>query len=262
MAWYMGVDIGSSTSKGVITRDGKASAFKLIPSGVNYRQAAQKVRELLLAELGLLREDIAFTAVTGQGAGVAGYGDEKPVDIRCCARGINNLFPAVTTVIDIQGQSSQIIRLSQRGQVIDFVVSEKCASGSGRFLDIIANFLQVELSDISRLSLTAKNPVIFTTGCAVFGESEAVSRVAEGTAKEDILAGVLEALADKISSLADRLGLEGQCAICGGGALNVALVRRVEEKLGVQLSIPAQPQMVNALGAAVIAKEKHQQLSK
>lgn len=256
MAWFMGIDIGSGTSKGVITNDGRLKAYHLLPSGVNYRIAAEKLREELLAKAGLLPEDIAYTITTGYGAGSVPFSNQQVADIRCCTRGINSIFPSVRTVIDVQGQSSQVIRLNEKGQVINFAVSEKCASGSGRFLDVIANVLQLELKDIGPLSLKSESPVVFTTGCAVFGESEAVSRVAEGIAKEDILAGVHKALADKISALVDRVGLEEQCAISGGGGLNVGLIKRVEEKLGVQLLIPPQPQLINALGAAVMAEEE------
>ncbi len=251
----MGIDIGSGTSKGVITRDHKSEAFYIMASGMNYRQAAEKIRKELLSQLALRPEDIACIAVTGQGASNVPFENQQVTDIRCCARGINHLFPEVRTVIDIQGQSSQVIRLSKPGQVTNFVVSEKCAAGSGRFLDIIANVLQVDLKDIGDLAQKSANPVTFTTGCAVFGESEAVSRVAEGTPKEDILAGVLQALADRISALIDRVGFEEKGAICGGGALNSGLVRKVEEKLETRLLVPSQPQMVNALGAAIIAEE-------
>lgn len=251
----MGVDIGSATSKSVITKGGKLLAFHLLPSGINYRAVAQKLREELLAKAGLSPADIAGTTATGQGSGNVPFSDQQVTDIRCCARGINSLFPSARTIIDVQGQSSQVIRLSDKGRVTNFVVSEKCAAGSGRFLDVIANVLQIELSDIGPLSLKAKNPVAFTTGCAVFGESEVVSRIAEGAAKEDILAGVHQALADKISALVDRVGLEKDCAISGGAALDTGLIKSVEKKLGIELLVPPQPQIVAALGAAIMAEE-------
>jgi len=254
MAFFMGIDIGSGTSKGVITKDGKLEAYHLLPSGVNYRMAAQKLREELLAKLGLSPEDVTYTVATGQGSGNVPFSNKQVADIRCCAKGINRIFPSVRTVIDVQGQSSQVIRLNEIGQVGNFAVSEKCAAGSGRFLDVISNVLQVELKDIGPLSLKSKNPVIFTTGCAVFGESEAVSRVSEGISKEDILAGIYEALAGKMSALVDRVGLEEECAISGGGGLDVGLIKRVEEKLGVQLLVPPQPQLVTAFGAAIMAE--------
>jgi len=255
MAWYMGIDLGSGTSKGVITKDGKLLAFHLLPSGANYRTTAQKLRKELLAKASLSPEDIAYTVTTGCGTNNIPFSNQQVTDIRCCARGINSIFPSVRTVIDVQGQSSQVIRLSEKGQVINFVVSEKCAAGSGRFLDIIANVLQIDLKDIGPLSLKSKNPVIFTTGCAVFGESEAISRVSEGFSKEDILAGVHKALANKISALINSVGLEMECAISGGGGLDVGLIKSIEEELGIQLLVPPQPQFVTALGAAIIAEE-------
>ena len=251
----MGIDIGSGTSKGVITEEGKPEAYYLLPSGVNYRAVAQKLRQELLVKAGLSPEDITSTVVTGYGGRSVPFGSYQVADMRCCARGIISVFPPVRTVIDVQGMSSQVIRVSEEGQVTNFVVSERCAAGSGRFLDIIANVLRIELEDIGPLSLKSGNPVTFTTGCAVFGESEAISRVSEGASKEDILAGVHEALANKLSTLVDRVGLEKECAISGGGALNVGLVKSVEEKLGIQLLVPPHPQFITALGAAIIAKE-------
>jgi len=256
VSYFMGIDIGSGTSKGVITRDGCLKAFHLLPSGVNYRLAAENLRTALLAQLGLEPGDIIETASTGHGASSVLFAGVQAADMRCCARGINRLFPDIRTVIDIQGQSSQVLRLNSQGQVINFVSGEKCAGGSGRFLDIIANVLQVDLRDIGAIALRSRNPVVFTTGCAVFGESEAISRVAEGIPREDILAGVLQALTERIAAFVDRVGLEEPCAICGGGALNAALVYRIEEKLRISLRIPPQPQIINALGAAVIAEEQ------
>jgi predicted CoA-substrate-specific enzyme activase len=254
MTWFMGIDIGSGTSKGVITKDSEIVAYHLLASGVNYRMTAQKLREALLARVNLVAEDISSTATTGHGAGLIPFSNQHVADIRCCSKGINHILPSVRTIIDVQSQSSQVIKLNENGQVVNFVVSEICAGGSGRFIEVIANVLQLELGDIGPLSLKSKDPVTFTTGCAVFGESEAISRVSEGISKEDILAGVHKALAGKISALVERVGLEEPCAISGGGGLNVGLIKRVEE-MGIKLLVPPQPQLINALGAAIIAEE-------
>ena len=214
-----------------------------------------RLREELLADTGLGAEDITRTVTIGHAAGLIPLSNKHVADTQCCARGSNYIFPSVRMVIDVPGQSSQVIHLDERGQITGFAVSEACASGSGYFIEAIANVLQVPLEDIGSLSLYAKNPVTFTTGCAVFGESEAISRVAEGVTKEDIIAGVHKALAGKISVLIDRVGLEEPCAISGGGGLNIGLIRSIEE-LGIQLLIPSQPQIVNALGAALFAGEQ------
>lgn len=251
----MGVDIGTGTSKGVIVRDGRAVADLQIPSGINYKTAAEKLAAGLLEKAGISKIAVSCTVATGYGAGSVDYSNENVADIRCCAKGVFSLFPDVRTVIDIEAQTTQVIRLGKNGQIANFVTSEKCAGGSGRFIEIISNVLQVSLADIGPLSLKSKNPVTFTTACAVFGESEAVSRVAEGIAPEDILAGIHKAMADKIYTMIERVGIEERCCVCGGGALNVGLVKALEAVLKVKLIMPGQPQMVTALGAALFAQE-------
>ncbi len=255
MALFMGVDIGSSTTKGIIADGGETKATLIIPSGSNYRVAAGKLRDELLVKAGLQPDDISCVAVTGHGMDKILFANRTITDMQCCATGTNRLFPEARTVIDVQRQSSQVMRIGEKGQLVNFVVSEKCASGSGRFLEIISHILQTKLEDIGPLSLLSKQPVIFTTGCAVFGESEAISRVAEGISKQDIIAGVNKALADKIAALVNRVGLQQPCAVSGGGGLNIGLIKSIEEKLGVRLLVPLQPQLVNALGAVIVAEE-------
>ncbi|MBI2832346.1 MAG: 2-hydroxyglutaryl-CoA dehydratase [Chloroflexi bacterium] len=257
-SYYLGIDIGSGTSKGVITSDGKPLAMHLLPSGNNYRATARKLRDELLAKAGLSPKDIAYTVATGHGAAMVESKNEDVDTIRTCARGINRIFPTARTVIDIQGQSTQVIKINEKGRVLSFVVSEKCAAGSGRFLDVISNVLRIKLEEVGPLSLKSSTPVKFTTGCAVFGESEAISRVSEGASKEDILAGVHLALATKASTLVERVGMEKECAISGGGALNIGLVKAIEQRLGLRLLVPPQPQFVTALGAAIMAEERAQ----
>jgi predicted CoA-substrate-specific enzyme activase len=255
MACYMGIDIGSTTIKGVILRDGRLEAYHILTSGVDYRSVAQDLRDKLLTKTGLLDRELAGTVFTGHGAGIIPLNCKHVTDMLCCARGINYVFPSARTVIDVQGQSSQVIQLDEKGNVVSFAVSEACASCSGCFIEVITNVLRIGLDEIGPLSLNAKNPFTFTTGCAVFGESEAISRVAEGVPKEDTLAGVHKALASKISLLIDRVGLKEPCAINGGGGLNIGLIKELES-LGIQLLIPGQPQIINALGAALLAEEQ------
>lgn len=256
MAMFLGLDIGSGTSKGVIIKDGEPVAFHLLPSGVDYKAVSKQLREEILAKVGssVTAADITDTVATGHGATSVEFCQRTESDIICCTRGVFNLFPSVRTVIDIQRTYTQVIRLNAQGMVENFLINEKCATGSGCFLDIVSHVLRIDLQNVGPLSLEARNPVAFTTGCAVFGESEAISRVAEGTSVSDILAGVHLALANKISSLVDRLGLVMDCALTGGGALNAGLIKSIEEKMGFKLLVPEQPQFVNALGAAIMAE--------
>lgn len=253
MSWFMGIDIGSAYSKGVITTDLKLVASHVVISGANYRTSAESIRMELMRQVDLTRNDITNTIATGAGADNVYFASQKASDIVCTARGINSIFPQVRTVIDVASQSSKVIRLNEEGKVANFTVSEKCAGGTGRFIEVIANVLRIDLSDLSALAARSRSPITFSTGCAVFGESEAITRVSEGISKEDIAAGVNKALADKISSLVKKIKLEKPCAICGGGALNAALVKTIETELKVNLLVPQQPQLITALGAAIIA---------
>jgi len=253
MSWSMGIDIGSAYSKGVITRDFDLAASHIILSGANYRASAEAIRAELIANAGLNPSDVTHAAATGSGADNVPFATRKVSDIVCTARGTNHVFPRARTVIDIGSQSARVVKLDEEGTVTNFTISERCAAGSGRFVEVIANVLRVNLNDFSSLAARSKNPITFSTGCAVFGESEAITRVSEDVPKEDIAAGVNKALAGKISSLVKKLKLEQPCAVCGGGALNAALITAIEEELHTKLLVPLQPQLVTAIGAAIIA---------
>ena len=253
MSWFIGIDIGSAYSKGVMIKDFELVASHVIISGANYRTSAEVIRAELVKQVNLSQGDIASTVATGAGADNVYFASQRASDIVCTARGVNSAFPQARTVIDVASQSSRAIRLSGEGKVVHFAVSEKCAGGSGRFIEVIANVLRIQLSDFGSLSARSKTPIMFGTGCAVFGESEAITRISEGVPKEDIAAGVNKALASKITSLVKKLKLEEPCAICGGGALNTALVNTIEGELNTTLLVPLNPQLITALGAALIA---------
>jgi predicted CoA-substrate-specific enzyme activase len=253
MNCFMGIDIGSAYSKGVITRDFELVASHIVGSGANYRKSAEAISTELIRKVNLTQNDMANTVATGSGADNVCFASQKASDIVCTARGINNVFPQARTVIDVASQSTRVIRLNEEGIVTNFTASEKCAAGGGRFIEVIANVLRINLSDFDPLAARSRSPITFSTGCAVFGESEAITRISEGIPKEDIAAGVNKALASKISSLVKKLKLEEPCAVCGGGALNTSLVITIEKELGTSLLVPPQPQLITALGAAVIA---------
>jgi len=256
MVYVAGIDIGSAFSKAVIMAENKIITYQVLPSGGNYKLTAERVTEKTLTEAKLSLEDIAYTVATGYGAANVSFSTETASDISCLARGVHYLFPNARTAIDIGGQFTRVLNLDDRGRATSFLFSEKCAAGSGHFLQVIAKVLQVALEDIGELSLKSKNRVDFNTGCAVFAESEAVSRIAEGAAKEDILAGLHRTLAAKIQTMVVRLGLEPDCAVVGGGAKDIGLVKSIEEGLGCCPLVPEEPQIVAALGAALLAEEK------
>ncbi len=255
MVYVAGVDIGSAFSKAVIV-ESEVVSYHITPSGGNYKLAAGGVIRQALTEANLSFNNIAYIVATGYGATVVTGHNEVVSDISCQGRGIVYIFPKVRTVIDIGGQFSKVSKVDDRGRATAFVQSEKCAGGSGRFLQLMTRVLRIDLNEIGQLSLKSKRKLDFTTGCAVFAETEAISRIAEGALKEDILAGVHRAMAAKVENLVKRVGLEPECALIGGGAKDIGLVRSIEEKLALSLLVPEEPQIVAALGAALIAKEK------
>lgn len=234
----------------------KILSYYVMPSGGNYKLTAEEVTGKALTKAKISLKDIAYTVATGYGAASVSLANQTASDISCLARGVHYLFPNARTAVDIGGQFTRVLKLDNRGKATSFLLSEKCAAGSGRFLQVIARVLQVDLKDIGELSLKSKKKVDFNTGCAVFAESEAVSRIAEGASKEDILAGLHRTLAAKIQTMVARLGLEPDCAVVGGGAKDIGLVKSIEAGLGCRLLVPEEPQIVAALGAALLAGEK------
>ncbi len=255
MVYTAGVDIGSAFTKAAIV-SGELLAYHILPSGGNYKLTADEALNGTLAKANLSTMDIAYVVATGYGAANVSLASETITEVACQARGISYFFPSVRTVIDIGGQYTRVIKVDDRGKATAFMLSEKCASGSGRFLQVIARVLRITLDEIGPLSLESRERVEFNTGCAVFAESEAISRIAEGAAKEDILAGVHRAMAAKTLNLVERTGLEAECAIIGGGAKDIGLVKSIEEALGLSVLVPEEPQMVSTLGAALLAEEK------
>ena len=252
--FFAGVDIGAAFTKALVLGDQGPVAYSIIPSGGDYAAAARKAVAQALGEAGLAAEALRATVATGVGAPKAPWAQVVVSDITCQGWGVHHLFPEVRTIIDIGGQATKVVKVDGEGRALDFVINEKCAAGSGRFLQVIARVLRLDFQDLGPLSLQARNPVEFSTGCAVFAESEAVSRIAEGARKEDLLAGVHQALAAKVFSLVQRVGLEKEIALTGGGAKDTGLVRSLEEQLKLKLWVPPEPQITAALGAALLAR--------
>ncbi len=254
MSWFVGIDLGSSYTKGVLLKDSDVVASHVISSGADYRVSADAVMIELTKRANLMPDDVLRTVATGSGADSVSFAQQKAGEIVCTARGIHSILPQARTIVDVASLSTRVIHVGADGTVTNFAVSDKCAAGGGRFIEVIARILQVDLIDFGPLAARSSNPIEFGTGCAVFGESEAITRVSEGVAREDIAAGVHRALAGSVSSLVRRIRLEEPCAACGGGAQNAALVQTIESSLNVGLLIPPDPQLVTALGAAVTAK--------
>ncbi|HTY62370.1 MAG TPA: acyl-CoA dehydratase activase [Acidobacteriota bacterium] len=253
MRYTLGIDAGSSFTKAVVLGDGALLSSAMLPSGGSFAEAGRRTSREALEKAALSDSEISETVATGYGAGTIDFAGRTVADITSHATGVFHLFPSARTVIDIGSQFCRVIKLDGDGRVSNFVHNEKCAGGSGKFLQVIARILHMRVEDIGTLSLESTNPVKFTTGCAVFAESEAISRIAEGATPADILAGVHVAMSAKIVNLTVRLGLAQDCVVTGGGAKDIGLIRTLEAELDLKVLVPPDPQITAALGAALSA---------
>lgn len=257
MVISIGIDIGSAYSKGIALRGKEPIAFFEIPSGGDFKLTSKIIKDKLLLQIekNKSEKDTFRIIATGFGSKMVTFANETKTDVICIAKGVSHLLPTVRTVVDVGDLYTKVIRMNNRGVVSNFILSGKCAGGSGRILQIIAKVLQVKLEEIGELSLRSKRRVDFSTGCAVFSESEAISRISEGVKKEDLLAGIHRSLASQINTLIERISAEKDIAIVGGGAKDIGLIQALKEIRGYNLLVPTMPQMVAAWGAALIGLE-------
>nr|MBC7245144.1 2-hydroxyglutaryl-CoA dehydratase [Chloroflexota bacterium] len=254
---FLGVDIGSLTVKAVLLdADQHVLAKRIMPAGYGGQEAAEALVARLLTEHSLTLAEIAYTVVTGYGRVRFTAADEEVSEISCHARGAFHLCPAVRTVIDIGGQDSKAIRLDAQGRVVDFAMNDKCAAGTGRFLEVMAAALDVPIEQFGSFALQSEHPLVISSTCTVFAESEAISHIARGAAKQDVAAGLHQAIASRVLGLAVRVGLEAEVMLTGGVALNVGVVTALARQSAYSISVPSDPQTVGALGAALYAWHK------
>jgi len=248
-----GVDIGSTMTK-VVLQDTDTKVAIIGPTGAEHRRLANKVMEQALAQACITFDKVTYVVATGYGRVNVPFADKQITEITCHARGVYHFFPNVRTVIDIGGQDSKAIKLN-RGKVVNFIMNDKCAAGTGRFLEVIAETLGLGLEEMSRISLKARKKEKISSTCTIFAEQEVVSRLAEGAAIEDIIAGLFDAIASRVYSMAERLKVEREVVITGGGAKSIGLVKAFEDKMGFPLLVPPEPLLTGAIGAALLGRE-------
>jgi predicted CoA-substrate-specific enzyme activase len=253
MKYFAGIDIGSTMTKVVIMNKGIISSV-IGPTGPEQRRLANKVMEKALNKAHLAFESINYIVATGYGRINVPFADKQVTEITCHAKGVANLFPEAKTVIDIGGQDSKGIKIDN-GRPIDFVMNDKCAAGSGRFLEITADALGINIEEMGELALQSENPAQISNICTIFAEQEVVNKLAEGIPLRDLVAGVLESLASRVSKMVKRLNVEEAVVITGGVAKNAGLVKALSDKLGYHVSVPSEPLLTGAFGAAILGKE-------
>lgn len=253
---FAGIDIGSTMTKVVIVGE-QIEASIIGPTGPEHRKLANKVMEEALGKADLRFEDLSYIVATGYGRINVPFADRQVTEITCHARGLHHLLPTVKTIVDIGGQDSKGIKIND-GKVTSFVMNDKCAAGTGRFLEIIADSLGVPLAKLGEISLTAQRAAEISSTCTVFAEHEVINKLASGESIANLVAGIHESVATRVFALVNKLKIEPDVAVTGGGAKNIGLVKALEGKFGFPILVPPEPLITGALGAAVIGKEVYQ----
>ena len=254
--YVMGIDSGSTSTNAVILNsDREIVASAVIRTGAKSSESAQRILEEILQNANLQRSDLAKIVSTGYGRVSIPFADENVTEISCHGKGAHYLNPEIRTILDIGGQDSKAIHLNERGDVTDFVMNDKCAAGTGRFLEMMARTLEVDISELGPLSLKSTENIEISSMCSVFAESEVISLIAQNKETSDIAHGIHMAIAAKAISLMRRVGLEPGYMMTGGVAKNPGVVKVLEEQLKAPLFISEEPEIVGALGAALYGLE-------
>ncbi len=255
--YFAGIDVGSlSTEALILDGNGVTVGYGIRNTGANSTDAAVAALEMAVSRAKIDRNRIKRIVGTGYGRVSIPFADKKVTEITCHAAGARHLFPETETVIDIGGQDSKVIRVGEGGKVLDFTMNDKCAAGTGRFLEVMAEKLQVPLDAMGELSKKAQGEVSISSVCTVFAESEVVSLVARNRPREEIIRGLHRAIVSRVWSMAKSIGIQGEVTMSGGVAKNIGVVDLLEKKLGRRIHVHSEPQIVGALGAALLAMKE------
>lgn len=252
----LGIDIGSTTSKCVLLEDGeKVLAKSLIQAGTGTDGPARAYREIL-EKSGISREDIAYVMATGYGRTTFEDMDGEMSELSCHAKGVYLVAPLIRTIIDIGGQDAKVIRVGEGGRIQNFQMNDKCAAGTGRFLDVMAGILQLDVDDLGSYALRSSQAVKISSTCTVFAESEVISQLSKGVELPDLIAGICNSVASRVAALAKRAGVREQVYMSGGVAKNTGVRSALERELGTTIHYTEDAQFMGALGAAVAGYDK------
>jgi len=255
--YFAGIDVGSLTADAVLIDEAaNIISYTILPTGRDSREAGTRAYRAALERAGVLEADVAGAVSTGYSRGRVEEAGATKTEISCHARGAFHVFSDVGVIIDIGGQDSKVIRVGPGGRVIDFAMNDKCAAGTGRFLEVMAGALNVPLEKMDSLALESTVEIVISSTCTVFAESEVVSLISQGRKPADIASAICRAVANRTSGLVTRVGAAEALVMTGGVAKNRAVVKMLSEKLGYPIKVPDEPQIIGALGAALFAREK------
>jgi predicted CoA-substrate-specific enzyme activase len=254
MAFAAGVDVGSTQTKAVIVDEhGRIVARALTMTGANVIRAAEHAFHEALKSGDLREEEVEYVVGTGYGRYKVTFGNTQVTEISCHGRGAVHMFPKTRTVVDMGGQDTKAIRVAPTGEILDFCMNDKCAAGTGRFLGAASSALDIPLDELGPTALSGERPVKISTTCTVFAESEVLSWLGKGKKIEDILLGVHQSIAGRSAGLLRRVGIESEVTFTGGVARNVAMIKTLQESLGVPVNVSEESHYMGALGAALFA---------
>lgn len=254
--YTMGLDIGSTTSKGVILKDGKEIIDTVIIAAGTGTSGPERVLSELYEKSNLTQEDMEKTVVTGYGRMKYEGAHKQISELSCHTKGVVFLVPDVRTIIDIGGQDAKAMKLDDNGRLVNFIMNDKCAAGTGRFLDVMAGILETKVSKLGEISSKSENEVQISSTCTVFAESEVISNLSSNAKIEDIVAGIHTSVVRRVATLAMRVGIKERVVMVGGVARNSGVVRAMEKTLGYKIIVPELAQLTGALGAAIYAFEE------
>jgi len=254
-----GIDIGSLSAKALVLQDGQIiRGWSIGLTGPDPVESASLVMNLALKEANLSASDIEYVVSTGYGRVNVPFAQGSLTEISCHARGSHRLFPSVRTILDMGGQDCKAIKCDEGGNITNFAMNDKCAAGTGRYLERVAATLNLRLDEIGSMSLhPIGESVPVTSTCVVFAEGDILRLIREGKHVDNILAGTMEAIVERVIALLERVGVDRDLCISGGVAKNIGVVRRLEQRLGLKAFIADEPQIVGALGAALFASDQH-----
>jgi predicted CoA-substrate-specific enzyme activase len=249
----IGIDIGSTTAKGILLDDSqKVISDFIMPTGASGSQAVERIMDKIASSTKLKLEGIPIIS-TGYGRTRVENAEQSVTEITCHSVGIHSLNPDIRLLIDVGGQDSKVIRIGSDGRPVDFELNDKCSAGTGRFLEVMAGVLGISIDELGPLALRSDSPATISSTCTVFAESEVIGHIGSGKDPADIAAGIHASMAAKIASLSKRVGTVRPVCVTGGVALNPAFIYYIAKQLGTEPWIPEKPQFTGALGAAVIA---------
>jgi predicted CoA-substrate-specific enzyme activase len=253
--YFAGIDLGSTMTKVVIINaDEEILARVVSHTGAEHRRLANKVMEEALGQADLSFEEISYVVATGYGRMTVPFADRQITELTCHARGVYCYFPNVRLAIDIGGQDAKGLKIKD-GRLLDFTISDKCAAGTGRFLELLADALGLKMEDLGSISLKSTSKVAISSTCTVFARQEIVARLSEGVPLEDIVAGIHDAIASRVARMVARLNSGSDVLFTGGVAKNIGVVKALEENLGCEVFVPEEPLLSGAIGAALLGKE-------